>query len=47
MEVLETEKQRFWAVWDQQSVGEADPKLRSLQRLLAWGGEESFPERWG
>lgn len=47
MEAWETEKQRFLAVWDQQAVSEADPKLQNLQRLLAWGREECIHERVG
>lgn len=34
-------------MWDQQSVNETDRKLQNLQRLLAWGGEESIQERVG
>lgn len=47
MEAWEIKKQRFYAVWDQQSVNETDRKLQNLQKLLAWGGEESFQERVG
>lgn len=35
MEAWEIKKQRFYAVWDQQSVNETDCKLQNLQKLLA------------
>lgn len=41
------QKQRFWAVWDQQPVSEADPKRQVCGGLLALGGEESIQERVG
>lgn len=47
MEAWETKTQRFWAVWDQQPVSEADPKLQVCGGLLALGGEESIQERVG
>lgn len=47
METWETEKQRFWAQWDQQPVSEGDPNLQSLQSLLAWGGEKASRRGWG